>query len=145
MSRPTAVSTLALTLAILAPSAVFAGALDAFRDRARPVIVFTPDAGQPAAREQIENLTRARAALDERQMSVFVVGPRAVTTLSGGRAPSALAADDLRKTYDVAADAFAVVLIGKDGGEKFRATEPVTADALTARVDEMPMRKNETR
>ena len=145
MSRPNALLPLACALVALAPSAGFAGGMDAFRDRARPVVVFVPDMDAPAARDQLDRLKRARAALDEREMSVFVVAPRAVTTLAGGRAPSALTAAELRKDYGVADDAFAVVLIGKDGGEKFRSAEPVEADALTGRVDQMPMRRNETR
>lgn len=52
---------------------------------------------------------------------------------------------DLRVEYLTGADEFAVVLIGRDGGEKFRAGEPVSAAELFARVDEMPMRRRELR
>ena len=52
---------------------------------------------------------------------------------------------DLKIEYSTGAEEFAAVLIGRDGGEKFRAGEPVSAAELFARVDEMPMRRRELR
>jgi len=37
-----------------------------------------------------------------------------------------------------------VVLIGKDGGEKLRSAQPITAERLFATIDAMPMRQSET-
>ena len=78
-------------------------------------------------------------------MPVFVVTTKDVTVLSGGRAPATLNAAELRKVYGIGDDVFAIVLVGKDGGEKLRSSEPVTADKLTGLVDEMPMRRQEAR
>lgn len=38
---------------------------------------------------------------------------------------------------------FTFILVGRDGGEKFRSNEFVTADKLFALVDAMPMRQHE--
>jgi len=38
---------------------------------------------------------------------------------------------------------FAVILIGRDGGEKARWTEPVAATEIWERIDAMPMRRAE--
>ncbi|WP_158828268.1 DUF4174 domain-containing protein [Mucilaginibacter lacusdianchii] len=38
---------------------------------------------------------------------------------------------------------FTVVLIGKDGGEKLRSTQPFTVKKLYATIDAMPMRQQE--
>jgi hypothetical protein len=37
------------------------------------------------------------------------------------------------------------VLVGKDGGEKFRSTEPVLAEKLFDLIVAMPMRRREVR
>lgn len=54
-------------------------------------------------------------------------------------------ATEIRKRCGVAADEYAAVLIGRDGGEKLRASEPIPAEELFARIDEMPMRRRELR
>ena len=50
---------------------------------------------------------------------------------------------DTRERHGVAADEFAVVLIGRDGGEKLRSTSPIPAAELFGKIDEMPMRRRE--
>jgi hypothetical protein len=47
--------------------------------------------------------------------------------------------------YQVAEGAFAIILVGKDGGEKFRGKEVLPMEELFALVDSMPMRKAEIR
>ncbi len=51
----------------------------------------------------------------------------------------------LRRRYGVAPDAFAVLLIGKDGSVKLRSAEPLTAKTLFDTIDTMPMRREEMR
>jgi hypothetical protein len=51
-----------------------------------------------------------------------------------------------KKLYDkfkISKDDFAVVLIGKDGGEKYRKNAILTNEELFAIIDAMPMRKTE--
>jgi hypothetical protein len=40
---------------------------------------------------------------------------------------------------------FAAVLVGRDGGEKHRSTEPVVPEGLFEVIDAMPMRRREMR
>ncbi len=47
--------------------------------------------------------------------------------------------------FEVEGDAFAAILIGEDGGEKARFERPVESGGLFRRIDEIPMRKRETR
>jgi Domain of unknown function (DUF4174) len=49
------------------------------------------------------------------------------------------------KKYKIAANTFTFLLIGKDGGEKFRSSKPVLLKQLFAIIDGMPMRKDEIR
>ena len=52
---------------------------------------------------------------------------------------------DLRKEFRIVPHQLTVVLIGKDGGEKFRSNDPVTIEKLDALIDAMPMRQQEVR
>ncbi len=56
---------------------------------------------------------------------------------------SGLIERDLHVVTRVNATAFRVRLIGKDGGEKLDSSAPVSADALFALIDAMPMRRAE--
>lgn len=47
------------------------------------------------------------------------------------------------KKYNVATDRFTLLLIGKDGGEKFRSTKPVAIETIFILIDSMPMRQAE--
>ena len=51
----------------------------------------------------------------------------------------------LRSHYRVGAGQFTVILVGKDGGEKYRAERVVDPDELFALIDMMPMRRREMR
>ena len=67
-------------------------------------------------------------------------------TLQAIRGPQ-LGADAtvLRSHYRVGAGQFTVILVGKDGGEKYRAERVVDPDELFALIDTMPMRRREMR
>ena len=136
---------LAASTLVAGASAAAAGPLDAYYGRARPVLVFSGAPDDARTNEQIARFRKSQAALDDRQMPVFVVGPKGVRTLDGGRAPASLDAGALRAAYGVTDDGFAVVLVGKDSGEKFRGVEAVGASELIDLVDQMPMRRNEAR
>jgi len=51
----------------------------------------------------------------------------------------------LVRKYKYTAPEFMLVLVGKDGTEKFRSMTPVNTDQLFAIIDSMPMRKSEIR
>ncbi len=50
-----------------------------------------------------------------------------------------------RRRFGVGEGAFAIVLVGRDGGEKFRSPEPIPAERLFDLIDAMPMRRREVR
>lgn len=83
----------------------------------RRLVVEGPDAADPRVAEQRRLLAGERAGLDDRRLEVEERFSRP----------------------------FAVALIGLDGGEKQRWTEPVPAATLFAAVDAMPMRRRELR
>ena len=51
--------------------------------------------------------------------------------------------ESLFKKYKASGNKFTFILIGKDGGEKLRSTEPVSLENLYRTIDSMPMRQAE--
>ena len=81
-------------------------------------------------KEQLSALQKDSSGLAERDLIVKQVKP----------------GDKLYQTYDIIIDeSFTVILIGKDGGEKYRSASLLTASRLFAMVDAMPMRQAEMR
>jgi hypothetical protein len=104
----------------------------------RPLYVFAPSADDPRLARQRAIVAGAAAGFRDRDMPVIVVA-------GGSVAGSSRTAAALRARFGVAASAFRVVLVGKDGGVKLSAGTPVTADTLYRLVDSMPMRRREMR
>lgn len=42
-------------------------------------------------------------------------------------------------------DTFVAILVGKDGGEKYRSADPIAPQTLFDLIDAMPMRRREIR
>ncbi|MEM1212295.1 MAG: DUF4174 domain-containing protein [Planctomycetota bacterium] len=113
------------------------------RWRSRPVLVFAGTGHDGLRDAQLRLLDAASDGVRERDIVVYVVDADGVTrggeTLAGD-------SDGLRSRYGIAADGWAVVLIGKDGGEKLRVTEgALETELLFAVIDAMPMRRAEMR
>jgi hypothetical protein len=119
-------------------------ALGAHRWVHRLVLVFTPSRSNEASRTFEAALADAAAGIQDRDL---VVG---WFTSDGG---DRLGNDDLapetvrqwRSRLGIDAEAFVVLLIGKDGGIKARYTEPPALSELFMLIDRMPMRRAELR
>jgi len=109
--------------------------LEPWRWKSRLLLLFAPDADDPALRDQRAHLAAASAAITERDLVVIqVIGAQADQNVDPAR---------LRTAYGIAPERFAVILIGKDGGEKLRQYRPIPIDALFGVIDRMPMRRSE--
>ena len=101
--------------------------LERYRDHHRVLLVFAPAAEDKNYLEQKRLLEDAKDGLLERDLvTSFVTN----------------SSDPLRADYGVSED-FTVVLIGKDGTEKERFSEPVEPTLLFNLIDQMPMRRRE--
>ncbi len=131
-----------LLSAAIVPAA--AAPLAAERWNKRIVVAFA-DAANEKLKRQVDGLLADKATLAERDMLVIAVAGNEVSAAYGA-VPKDASADALRKSYGIAADTpFTVILIGKDGGEKLRRTEPVAAKDILRLIDSMPMRRNEAK
>ena len=125
---------LAVALAALAGQAA-AGQdpLARYRQVARVLVLSAPDAGDRRLAEQRAALDAARAGLHERDLVV-------VEAVGAGRD-----AEAIRRQLGLPPDAFRAVLVGKDGGAKITAPEPIPPQRLFSTIDAMPMRRDEMR
>ena len=106
----------------------------------RVVIVFA-NAGDPRIAEQRQALSGNEAALAERDLIAFAVVEGKIEPIYG-EAPAGETAKTLRQRYDIAAATpFTALLIGKDGGVKWRGERPIGATELKEIIDAMPMRR----
>ena len=123
--------------------------LAAMQDCYRPLLIFAPSASDKTLQQQLAELRSHAAELRERDVIVVVIanggsvdrsqGSMPMATLTGNEAAAA------RKQFAVDDKAFTVVLVGKDGGEKYRQSEVLTVASLNKRIDGMPMRQDEMR
>jgi len=122
-----------------------AGTLAALRDKSRPLLIFYAqgsDEQLPGSmlRKQQALFEGHEAELKDRDVVLMYVPlQRNHESVTSG------ASSGLRKQFHIDDQRFTVVLVGKDGGEKFRSHEPVTIEKLDALIDAMPMRQQEVR
>lgn len=108
----------------------------------RLLLIFTPYRTHPMCQAQLTQENTHTLGYKERDLQTFVLTP------TGGTAPTQTlpqeAALAFYERYQVSEAAFAVLLIGKDGGEKLRHTQKLLdVDLLFATIDGMPMRRRE--
>ena len=139
---------LALALVVLVVSTVLGSAtatateLSGYRWESRPLLVFAPTASDPRLVETLKRIDATRCDFTGRDMVLGVVVAEGDSMLDG----QPVDADESRRLKDqfaIGDDAFSVVLIGKDGGEKWRVDEVPDLRTIYAVVDGMPMRSRE--
>ena len=124
-------------LLVLGPAMASPDPLDAYRWRARILLLMAPDRADPQLADQLGRLRAAEAGVRERQLVVLTALPDGTVHEAGGAEVGHLS-QRLRR-----GEGFQAVLIGKDGGEKARWTAPVDPQAVFADIDQMPMRRSE--
>jgi hypothetical protein len=127
--------------------------LAALRHDYRPLLIFSRSADQ-RVQEQIQMVGERVQEIEGRQVLVVPVLLRREkddSTWSSGLPKRDIIelepADCVaaRRRFHIGDDDFAVVLLGKDGGEKLHAASPVTIERLIRLIDAMPMRQKEVR
>lgn len=138
----------AAMLAFLAPStADEQSALTAYKWEQRVLMIFGPSDVDGRITEQRAINVAGIDGLRERDMAIFSVLPDGLIA-ELGRQPDGdrrAIAHDLRERFDIGPDEFVVVLVGKDGAEKFRAGVTIPPHILFGIIDAMPMRQREMR
>ena len=125
-------------------STVTAQPLDKHRWKDRLILLFAPDRDDDTAREQLKRFRQASAEVEDRDLVIYQINPQRVVYGPAERSVDS-PADWFYQKYDVDRDGFAVILIGKDGGEKLRSTELIDPRKIFDLIDTMPMRRAEMR
>jgi hypothetical protein len=118
---------------------------EAFRWKSRLIVLFTPTPDNALYREQLDRLLQDQEALRERKLVVL-------SASADGKAPlpSSFLSPKLAREYyahfGVKPGEFVTVLVGLDGGAKYRAKGRITApEDFFDLIDTMPMRRQELR
>ncbi|MFO8024301.1 DUF4174 domain-containing protein [Thiohalophilus sp.] len=123
-------------------STLTAGQLSDYEWQNRPLLLFAPDSDDPRLQQTRTRLDQHRCELDDRQIILGEFVAQGQSRLADKPVTSKTAAE-LRERYGIEPGRFAVILIGKDGGEKYRLYEVPDLDGIFALIDGMPMRQNE--
>ncbi|MEW5809178.1 MAG: DUF4174 domain-containing protein [Actinomycetota bacterium] len=140
--RSAFVATLVLMSAALGSATAGATELGDYLWERRPLLVFAPTGNDPRLTETLRRVDAARCGFADRDMVLGVMITDGGSSLDG----TAMAPDDserLRQRYGVTPDAFTAVLVGKDGGEKWRTDEVPDLEVVFSVIDGMPMRSRE--
>ncbi|WP_298985035.1 DUF4174 domain-containing protein [uncultured Roseibium sp.] len=135
---------LAVVAATFIPSQASAAEVpEAWAWKHRVIVVFAPHPEDTDLIAQRRAFARIQEGFEERNLVLVevvsgtantVIGPDLNVSGSGVR-------DYARKTDEQ----FEVMLFGKDTGLKLRSAKPVSANAIFALIDKMPMRRDEMR
>ena len=118
--------------------------LEAFLWKQRPLILFAPASDSSCVRDFRTVLQHAKADFQDRDMVFIEAYESGNAWLDGSRLPAGTGRE-LRKRFGVADTEEAVILVGKDGGEKLRTTPVTDLDRIFGLIDTMPMRRLEMR
>ena len=104
--------------------------LDDLRWKNRVLIIYAPPGSDEKLARQTDLLGKRKSELRERDLTQIILRDKA-------ERPEITRRFQLKE--------FTVLLLGKDGGEKLRSTEPVQPETIFRLVDSMPMRQEEAR
>ena len=110
----------------------------------RLLLLFAPNSKIETYVEQLRFFAEQPNETADRDLLIFSLFEQETGRLDN-RSISVPAAKAARERFDVAEDSFALLLIGKDGGVKFRSDQPASTDQIFALIDSMPMRQQEMR
>ena len=127
---------------VLGSATAVAAELSDYRWERRPLLLFAPRDSDPRLVETLSRIEASRCDFVSRDMVLGLVVAEGNSTLDG----QAIDAGESRRLADqfgIGENAFSVLLIGKDGGEKLRVDEVPDLRTIYAVIDGMPMRSRE--
>ena len=108
----------------------------------RILLVFAPSDDHDLLEMQVKVLEADKSGMEERDLITYIV-LKDKTLQDEKTIFSAKLTQELRDQYQIGVEGFAVILIGKDGGEKLRTDGILSLKSLYQTIDVMPMRRAE--
>lgn len=118
--------------------------LNKYKWENRVLLLFTPDAENEEYSKQKTDISNNAKGLPERDMVLIDIEGETILRVNG-EVQTGQHGKQLRKQFGVAPDAFTILLLGKDGTEKYRSTNAVPLETIYTLIDQMPMRQQEMR
>jgi len=115
---------------------------DPFEGEKRLFLVFSPSEEDDRFDGQLLCMNDFKEGFVERDLMLYEIFEQGESRV-GAEPLSQVDAESLRLRFGVGPGEFFAVLVGKDGTEKSRWTEPVPPGELFRLVDSMPMRQRE--
>jgi len=108
----------------------------------RPLLLFAPQHDSIHLQETQQLLQQNSCDLDDREMIISIIVSQGTSSID--QKPISMEyATKLRNQFGVPTEEFAVLLLGKDGGEKYRRYQVPELDEIFSLIDGMPMRQDE--
>ena len=102
----------------------------------RLLLLFAPAMDDTEIVQQQEMIRQSQSGIEERGLEVLELVP-------GGNA--ATLREDLLRKFGVEAGSYTLLLLGKDGLEKYRSPKATPLEEVFKIIDQMPMRRQEMR
>ncbi len=118
--------------------------LEALAWERRVLIVLAPAPDDARTAEMGRRLSARACEMADRELTTVLAPARGEGRIDD-RPIARAKVDAIRARFRVGAEDFAIILVGKDGGEKLRLAEPPALDEVFALIDGMPMRRAEVR
>ena len=118
--------------------------LDAYQWKNRIILIFAPSSDSDAYERQMREFEGQEDGILDRDLMILEIFENGESRW-GDTVLSERVAPRMRRQLDVEAGEFSIILIGKDGGEKFRRQVPVGVSEIFNMIDAMPMRQQEMR
>lgn len=134
--------TMFLLLCLYLPLGAIAVDLDSHLWRERLLFLIAPSADEPLAVRQREALSQRTGALNDRDLKIFQLYENS-PSLFGNMQLSDREARELRARLRIDPGSKALILIGKDGSIKRRASIDIELREIFMQIDDMPMRREE--
>jgi hypothetical protein len=129
-----AATPIVIAIGLATTGAATPATLEQMRSHRRVLVIAAPRPDDARLDRQRHMLADWKQGADDRNVSVVqLIGDRVYGSADSGKA--------IRRSWHVPLSAFTVILIGKDGHEALRSSEPLSGDALSSRIDAMPMRR----
>lgn len=109
----------------------------------RLLLLFSPSEEDERYMRQLEELQKYQAGLWERDVLLFHVFPYKLIVPKGGSLDQSESAS-LRRHFIIPEKETVALLIGKDGREKLRSRELLTAERLFLTIDALPMGRRDS-
>lgn len=131
----------AFCLALLVPATTYAQTekpmqLEDYKWKNRLLLLFAPDQNHADFSNQKNIIGKNTQGIAERDLLVLELTPNG---------KQAAQRQELLTQFGVEEQAYTLILLGKDGLEKYRSQKPVPMEEIFSIIDQMPMRRQEMR